>query len=683
MRQSGWFPVTVVAFVLAGTSPALAQDIPDDATRAHVAEWLDQCSRSASDACMPVIKRIEDSPMFGRCQAIEWQWDAARLVRDPENALHSFEEALGWREKALEFIAKCVPIYAAALDETEERDGSSRKAGDRWQVTPVDRVMQAVKRSNLRSGPGTTYGKVGLLDIGDEVRVTGVVGDWLRIAAPDGGEAFIYGPLLAEVTPDQGTAAAGQEQEPGPDTPADDGSRDAAYRGPVEPADRVMQAVKRSNLRSGPGLTHDLVGLLDIGDQVRVTGRVGDWLRIEPRGGGEAFIYGPLLLAEVTPDQGTTAVEREPEPASGTVALTEAVGTLDIPDKATRIRVADWWDRCTFSSVVNFDETCHLFQAVLRELGLPCRVLTGKVARTVTTPPVDAIREAERYLAPSARIDEDGRSNLLAYLRTCVTAYATALDSGSVASLARSSPGSAQGIRHDALASPAQDSVQRDGTFPDGPLHGSIAFSQDDDGAYAWGIAWSFDSSAGAQAEALGQCREYGGTRCAEAGWFQEACGALAVGGGNGYGTGWGATTAEAERDALAQCRVVNDDCRVEVARCSQSEQAGGDAGFRPTEGMDTAVGNEPDTSKPTEPEEEVCRWFAYVWLHVTEGPEAGSYAWTGADTTEAGAIDDAMSVCSNLRSGSSCAFAASCLVCQPADPPKLWDPPCDPDPDR
>ena len=67
-------------------------------------------------------------------------------------------------------------------------------------------------------------------------------------------------------------------------------------------------------------------------------------------------------------------------------------------------------------------------------------------------------------------------------------------------------------------------------------LHGSIAFSQDDDGAYAWGIAWSFDSSAGAQSEALGQCREYGGTRCAEAGWFQEACGALAIGDGNGYG---------------------------------------------------------------------------------------------------------------------------------------------------
>ena len=128
-----------------------------------------------------------------------------------------------------------------------------------------------------------------------------------------------------------------------------------------------------------------------------------------------------------------------------------------------------------------------------------------------------------------------------------------------------------------------------------GPLHGSIAFSQDADGAYAWGIAWSFDSSAGAEAEALGQCREYGGTQCAEAGWFQEACGALAIGDDNGYGTGWGATTGEAERDALAQCRAVNDDCRIEVARCAQSEEAGG-AGQLDSE--DTAVSRAPtDTS--------------------------------------------------------------------------------------
>ncbi|MCY4515389.1 MAG: hypothetical protein OXC69_09725, partial [Candidatus Tectomicrobia bacterium] len=51
--------------------------------------------------------------------------------------------------------------------------------------------------------------------------------------------------------------------------------------------------------------------------------------------------------------------------------------------------------------------------------------------------------------------------------------------------------------------------------------------------------------------------------------------------------TGWGATTGEAERDALAQCRAANDDCRIEVARCAQSEEAGGRGRQQPKLALD------------------------------------------------------------------------------------------------
>lgn len=179
-----WFSVVVVAFVLAGTAPVLAQDMPDEATRARVADWIERCP-APSDACRPVMRRIEDTALLGSwCLAIDVQWDTARLVRDPAAILL--------------FISECVPIIAAALDEAGEGDDGASEAGYRGPVEPVDRVMQAVKRSNLRSGPGTTYGKVGLLDVGDEVRVTGEAGDWLRVEAPGGGEAFIHAPLLAE-----------------------------------------------------------------------------------------------------------------------------------------------------------------------------------------------------------------------------------------------------------------------------------------------------------------------------------------------------------------------------------------------------------------------------------------------------------------------------------------------------
>ena len=68
-------------------------------------------------------------------------------------------------------------------------------------LVPVQRVMRAVRRTNLRSGPGTHLDKVGLLEVGEQVRVTGQVGDWLRIEVSGGGTAFVYAPLLADVTP--------------------------------------------------------------------------------------------------------------------------------------------------------------------------------------------------------------------------------------------------------------------------------------------------------------------------------------------------------------------------------------------------------------------------------------------------------------------------------------------------
>ena len=264
----------------------------------------------------------------------------------------------------------------------------------------------------------------------------------------------------------------------------------------------------------------------------------------------------------------------------------------DLPDKATRARVADWQDDCVsmwrelrplgadaeeyageqgmreflafwqarghpiVATVERFITQCRSVGEKVEQSGRPCRKLARDITATYRVEFRNIVRHADHFLDPAGPLDETERRLVEQYLRTCVPAFAAVLDGRD--------PG-------DVLASSGPATVGQTG-----PLHGSIAFSQHDDGNYAWGIAWSFDSAVGAQSEALDQCREYGGTRCAEAGWFQEACGALAIGSGNGYGAGWGDTIAEAERDALAQCHAVNDDCRVEVVRCSQSEQAGG-----------------------------------------------------------------------------------------------------------
>ena len=64
----------------------------------------------------------------------------------------------------------------------------------------------------------------------------------------------------------------------------------------VDPADRIMYARTRTNVRSGPGTDHAKVGLLKTGERVRVTGKAGDWLRIEGPDGAAAFVHGPLLF---------------------------------------------------------------------------------------------------------------------------------------------------------------------------------------------------------------------------------------------------------------------------------------------------------------------------------------------------------------------------------------------------
>ena len=57
-----------------------------------------------------------------------------------------------------------------------------------------------------------------------------------------------------------------------------------------------MRAVKRSYVRAGPGTSYAKVGLLEIGEQVRVHERTGSWFRLEPRANqSDRFVYAPLL----------------------------------------------------------------------------------------------------------------------------------------------------------------------------------------------------------------------------------------------------------------------------------------------------------------------------------------------------------------------------------------------------
>ena len=101
----------------------------------------------------------------------------------------------------------------SALDRAGGYDRAcDKKGGADSGMAEVDRMMRAAKRANVRSGPGTNYGKVGLLEAGQRVRVTGESREWLRIDAPTGGEGFVFRSLLRDDTPE--TAAARKTPAP-------------------------------------------------------------------------------------------------------------------------------------------------------------------------------------------------------------------------------------------------------------------------------------------------------------------------------------------------------------------------------------------------------------------------------------------------------------------------------------
>ena len=111
------------------------------------------------------------------------------------------------------------------------------------EISPLDRRMKARTGSNLRAGPGTNHRVVGSLRTGQEVQVTGRAGDWLRIAAPGGGAAFVHGSLLV--------AMAEQRQKPQDRSPAVNAAQLAQLERQVAAARRAQQAAtaRYGNLR--------------------------------------------------------------------------------------------------------------------------------------------------------------------------------------------------------------------------------------------------------------------------------------------------------------------------------------------------------------------------------------------------------------------------------------------------
>jgi uncharacterized protein YgiM (DUF1202 family) len=134
-------------------------------------------------------------------------------------------------------------------------------------VTPSgDRYKVNTGALNVRSGPGTNYRVIAVLEKGDIVTRIGQSGKWFKVSTSNGADAWVSSKYLTSV---DGTV--------------------------VIPGDSVtMYATTGVNVRSGPSTSYSIVGGLDRGDKVTRIGTSGNWTKVV-WGNGSAYVFSKYL----------------------------------------------------------------------------------------------------------------------------------------------------------------------------------------------------------------------------------------------------------------------------------------------------------------------------------------------------------------------------------------------------
>jgi uncharacterized protein YraI len=196
--------------------------------------------------------------------------------------------------KRIVFVLVLLPLFAAACAAPELPTKAPQSAARTPSVTlppalsptqtpamaPATPVVKTTPelidglltiKVNVRSGPGTSYASLGQLAAGEKVQITvqDGTGKWYRILYPSGsgGDGWVAAQFVQ--------IAAGAEV-PLEATPT-----------PSGPGGRVMQ---RLNVRSGPGMNYDSLGILEPNVMVSLTGKnaTASWFQIEyPFGNGD------------------------------------------------------------------------------------------------------------------------------------------------------------------------------------------------------------------------------------------------------------------------------------------------------------------------------------------------------------------------------------------------------------
>ncbi|MGE5541749.1 MAG: SH3 domain-containing protein [Bacillota bacterium] len=179
----------------------------------------------------------------------------------------------------------------------------------------AESVIVNQPRVNLRSGPGTTYPKAGEVTGGTRLELIETKGDWSRVRAPGGGEAWVYSPLV-----------------------------DREY----DPNTLFTVTVQKANVRSGPSTSNALLGSVTRGTSLPALGSRGKWVKVSWQG-KEAWISGDLGTIRTLDlaDLDTGAVPRGAEAIRGVTlrsSRSTSASAVVTVKAGTTLKYLDSWE---------------------------------------------------------------------------------------------------------------------------------------------------------------------------------------------------------------------------------------------------------------------------------------------------------------------------------------------------
>lgn len=248
------------------------------------------------------------------------------------------------------------PVAAAAVEEMTPTSAPP---------TPTGPYIRVAGPTNVRSGPGAEFDRIGQLPAGSLMPVTGQVerGAWWQIEfeqAADGigwvsGQVSVIAGDTAAVPVLEAPTRTAPPTQPAPTasttptaaTVAQEPVATATER-PAEASPRVEVTAGVVNVRSGPGLNFELVGQLPENSSTRVIGRneTGDWWQVEfpAADGGRAWVadtvvnfVGDRNSVQVAADSVVETPTNTPTPTptipviAGTIEVLEPVNVRDEP----------------------------------------------------------------------------------------------------------------------------------------------------------------------------------------------------------------------------------------------------------------------------------------------------------------------------------------------------------------